>query len=411
VLITLVVKYSRPLWRGTYFKVVNYVQQTDDLDPRTGTSPGVENCFSRPNWTTIPLEGSFKVESRTSIKFPVSLGHLLITNRGTLAHGVFEIIDDAPAGSDEMSVDIKIFHNAPLREIFDVCAFYQGADAMGVGIFTPFEDRFQLHRQKTHVEVALRLPKSRDGQLRPLKRLETELTRFTHRVPDLQHSFSFENLGLGSARGHSPVYVESVYGKVISVHTSKGAIVGSFNASNRVSLITTDALINADIVLDNDGVDQSLIQLSALNGPIDSVIRLTSSTKDKTGGSFRVEADSVDGDIKITIPTAPVKHNLALLAQTNRHGAHIDVTLDETFEGTFVVQSARRSAPFINWDEKKKDPSGGGKVRNVTIDAMPRFGWVGGHTEWVGGDDDGHHGEGDVLLRTTMADVTLQFDP
>jgi len=411
----LVIYYSRPLWKGIWYKILNRIQEPVDTDLgcyAPPINPGNEDCINRANWTTTPLEGSsgFMMESQTSFKFPVSLPLVSIVNRGTLAHGIFEITDDAPIGGDEMRVDVTVFHNTAVKGIFDVCSIYRGADGMGVGIFTPYENRFELHRQKTHVQVKLRLPKSKDGQLRSFNGVETDLCKFTHRVPDLEHSFSFEKLRLGSKQGNSPVYVKSVYGKDISVRTTNSPIVGSFNATRRVSLSTTNAHIKADIALDNDGVEQSSIQLRAPDGPsINSSITLTSSTENKKGGSFRVGAETTKGDININFPSAPINHNLVLSAQTHFAPAH--VTLHETFEGRFVLRSAYGGKSFVDWDEQAEDPTGKGRVRNVTLD-MDK-GWYRGHTEWVDDQDrpDEPHGQGNVLVTTKMADAALDISP
>lgn len=102
---------------------------------------GPNDCVDHAHWTTEENDRSgghrqFHYVSHTSFDLSRFSDLLYVVGRGSLAHGSFILSDDGEPGSDDVGVEIDVWHNREdVLEKIDVCTLQPEEDKIGVGIF------------------------------------------------------------------------------------------------------------------------------------------------------------------------------------------------------------------------------------------------------------------------------------
>jgi hypothetical protein len=196
---------------------------------------------------------------------------------------------------------------------------------------------------------------------------------------------------------------------------SNGPISGSFNASKRLELTTSNAPIRANIGLKNDDDPDHTVKLciktnnscdtlpyflrSAADiscSPIDARISLLSDNK------FKVVTTTSNGHVRVKFPHSTVDSVLHLFAATSNFPAAVG--LNPAFEGTFKLRT-NIFRPSVNVSEVE-DPAGEDRERIVEKESGPR-GAVEGTVQWVPDDDEKE--QGSVVVKTSNSLLHLRL--
>lgn len=119
------------------------------------------------------------------------------------------------------------------------------------------------------------------------------------------------------------------------------------------------------------------------------MIRLHSSSWHGKGGSFNVTAHGANASVVLDVSAAPVDSRLETNARAV--GARADVVLHPTFEGTFLVESARVGGAKLHVRKGIEDPAGRGRKRRVETFNLRHqriggfLGWSSALDKYVGG--------------------------
>lgn len=334
--------------------------------------------------------GTFPNTVHTRFSLPVTSKNLFVFSKGVRPSGKVNIWQDM-AASEEAEVDViaSYFTDNALRST-KVCEQHLTAGGHGVGIFTAMHGP---NEDKIYLTVNVKFPASVDGSPLIINHFETQLESFHHNFFDLRNSSSmvFKSVTL---RGHgiileSPIHVESG-----TIQGKNGAIIGQFQTSGKLQLLTSNAPINASIEVynaDEDNPAEVILQTS--NHHIDSSLRLFSTARpDNTGGTFNITAHTSNGHLTLTHPVAPVDSRLLVDARTSN--GHAELQLHPTFEGSYESITSN-SITRYTMPTNPIDPSGRGR--------KPLRDWV-NRTLWWG---EVKERGGSALLKTSNREVHL----
>ena len=137
---------------------------------------------------------------------------------------------------------------------------------------------------------------------------------------------------------------------------------------------------------------------------IRSSISLISLTANGTGGSFSVDANTANGPIDISFPSAPVNSVLNFGAQTANAPAH--AYLHKTYEGTFDLRTSFFATAAIDFDNRVEDPAGRGRYR-IVENYSAGTGTASGKVVWR--DAQVNRETGSVRLVSSNAGVSLKL--
>lgn len=134
-----------------------------------------------------------------------------------------------------------------------------------------------------------------------------------------------------------------------------------------------------------------------------SLYSVDSNEKATSGGTFGVKANTANGAINVTFPTAPIDSLVTLTANTAM--APIAVNMHNTFEGSFVAHSTPFSKIEVDVDDTE-DPTGEDRKRNLIFDSV-NMGTAKGLVFW--GDREDGKDYGSVKLDTALGSVSLSL--
>ncbi|KAI1788344.1 hypothetical protein LXA43DRAFT_1097445 [Ganoderma leucocontextum] len=322
-----------------------YILQKKRLNPmypfeHSATAVGPDQCSDHVSWEEVPdAPRGYRVHLRTSVTLPVSASILSVISEGARTHGSLEVSQTADAASDAV-VKVDVFYRN--QEDFDeatVCRLHPSDNEWGLGIFTPTW-RPPPHGDPFHqlrFEVHLRLPA---GPSLTVSQLKTDLHNFSQHLRALAGSVHFNKLGLKSTNGR--IAAESVAGDKLELHTTNGAVLGQFKTTSELDLHSS-------------------------NGH--AKVSLLPSSPDANGGAYHVTTQTSNGAIDLEFVDAPVDHALTASARTSNGRA--EVTMHETFEGSFDLWTTNAGTPTVHARDVR-DPAGRGRKRGYLVHANRR---------------------------------------
>lgn len=293
-----------------------------------------------------------------SFDLPLTSETLFTLSRGPFCAGTLSIIQSEEAStSDVIQVDVAVQYldRYVLEHYVKVCRVAAGDGEYGVGIFTRGPRHIPNYNIHLRFDVVINLPKTSE----PLhvKNLETAMPLFSHTVGDLAKTVIFDSVSLRGA--NTPIHVKSLSALTAKIETSNSPIEGSFTASLSLALLTTNARIKANVLLQNDPViEYSELIMTTANGPIDGTIALTST--EQSSGKFKITANSALSGVNLDLTSAPENSAVYLAARTAM--APASVRMCKTFEGAFLVTTSMAQA-MVATSIPSADPSGRGRER------------------------------------------------
>ncbi|KAK2467427.1 hypothetical protein APHAL10511_000662 [Amanita phalloides] len=372
----------------------------------------------------IPLKASYKQILRAPLTFPfkreekfelpIESDALFFLSRGVYSGGVVKI-KTSDKHDDVARVKVRLEYLQPGGpKIAKVCQFKRDDGGNGIGVFTPFHARYPRHHNLKFF-ITIKLPKSNSSDLLHIKRLETDLPNFTHLLGDLGKAGIFlEDVSLRGANGgiiagsllaqkglietsNGPVVVHLTSLGPFEVTSRNGAIQGAFNATGSLILRTSHDRIKGPVFLNTDDSGSASLELTTKDSIIDTDVRLQT---DSTGGDFEIVATTSNSPLRVRIREAPLDSKLSLNAKSSN--SPVDVVLHPAFEGDFEVSTVH-FWPSVSVNSAARDPSGGGRVRDVQVSRNKNH--VSGSVSWS---DEGK-GRGRVDVKTTNSPAVLRL--
>ncbi|KAH8092481.1 hypothetical protein BXZ70DRAFT_1010799 [Cristinia sonorae] len=337
---------------------------------------------------------------KTSFDLPLDSDRLYFVSRGALSHGNIQFVDDGKK-RDKVVVDIDFWYvsDAAKNAVQTSRLQRDHGKQNGIGIFSPSSiPRGHYEEYRTEFAVTVHLP---SGGNHLYNEVQTDMPLFSHNISDLEGGILFKTLNLKTE--NSAIHIKSVVAGTAYLTTSNGRIEGKITATESLDIDTSNAGIKTEIVLHNgDANKTSKLNLRTSNGPIVSSISLVSDTKDKTGGSFTVNADTSNSHIDISYPTAPVDSILNFTAHNSN--APVTTKLHETFQGKLDLSTDRYSSATLVTKSGVEDPAGRGRKRSIRLIHYSK-GSTKAAVSW--GDEKPENEVGSVNLSTTASNVKL----
>ncbi|KAH9917214.1 hypothetical protein B0H21DRAFT_827856 [Amylocystis lapponica] len=341
-----------------------------------------------------------------SFDLPVSADSLFVSSRGVLATG--DIVIMQSQATTDVRVDISLEQGASMKAIesTSMCMLHRRHGEFGVAIMTP--DGWPVRHEKLHFNVTVWFPRSSDASPFYIPTFETDLPHFTHHIGDLQDKVVFDHLILQSS--DSTMSAESLRAREIDVRTTNGAISGSYHASARLSLSTSNADVGATINLYHDNADihhndikkpATRLEIETSNGAIVTPMHLISTAASGGGGAFSIFAKSTDGPLALDVPSMPLDAVLRLDAETSNAAA--TVTVHRAFEGSVQLRTSRGETDVQLG--QVEDPAGRGRKRQAFM-AQHEHALDGG----VGWDESlGGRAKGSLFVSSSNAPVIVRL--
>lgn len=305
--------------------------------------------------------------SRTKFELPannVSLHYFL--SRGSLAAGIIRFVpgnylDPEPGITGEI---ITRYWSLAARDRANICTLRKDEGAQGVGIFTPTGWPIRVE-DNLSFEVTVTLPPSM-YPFKPAGSLETEMPFFTHDIGDLKHRVFYQSVKLRSS--NSAIRVKSLHAQNTEVKTTNANILGDFDATDSLRLVTTNGYIQAKVqAFNQDWHRPTAVYAKTSNGRIETEITLQTDVhahQPSAAGGLKVDAIATNGRLNLTIPHAPVGSHIQLDATTSNAGTYVG--LPPSFEGHLSLRTSNGYAAVRNL--QREDPSHRGLHRTLIID-------------------------------------------
>jgi len=339
--------------------------------------------------------------SRAIINLSADADDLYFIARGARASGTLYVSESHTT----KDVSVTVYANHDGTESFpsaSVCRLSQNDEKLGVGIFhTPQRWRIPWpgDRRNPRFVVEVGLP-SGHGTVRYVPSFRADVPMFALAIGDLM-GFRFGHFALTSS--DSPVSVEGVFADSLKVHTTNGAIRGTFNTSDSLTLNTTNLPISVRIGAENGGSGKPTdVLMQTDNILIEADISLTSKSSSGMGGTFGVHAHTTNGHIKIGYECAPVDSVLNFDARSTNAPVH--VVLSPTYEGTFSLKTTNSRA-VLDQPRNVEDPSGRGRKRLLSSHS-PNKQVVYGELKWLPSRRDGHAGSVDIATTNDFVQLS-----
>jgi len=220
---------------------------------------------------------------------------------------------------------------------------------------------------------------------------------FHHRFADLSGKVEFGSVHLKTSS--MPISILGMTADDVRITSSDGLISGILNITSNVEVVTQNAPIFAIITMNNqDPTKDVKAVLQTLNSPVDAQLNLR--TPSSQGGSFTVDARTLNAHVQLATAEQPLHSNVSLTARTMR--APVTIIMHPAFEGSFSLYSNVRSGALLT-PHATQDPEGLGRSRRFRV-ARSTNGTSEGQVWW----GDRHGGNCSVDASTTMFPVTLQ---
>ncbi|KAJ7032714.1 hypothetical protein C8F04DRAFT_1396379 [Mycena alexandri] len=306
-------------------------------DPTSG------RCVQNVTWANAtrlaPEEDHFPFSSEASFDFQDPSALLFLLSQGALSGGRLDVLPSKSLALPRAVLRVR-YHLLDVRNRANVCLMERKhAGGIGIGIFTPPAFDAQTPEDNLDFTITLFLPtrQRHAGSSLPVYNLETQLPSFTHSLDSLRDVLEFDTLVLRSK--NEPIVAKSLFARNATIQTSNGFISGSFEASSSLSLVTSNAPIDATVKLHNTNIFSTTeLILQTRNGQIDSDVSLMTSAATGEGGKFSIKAETSDAPLVMTFPASPARSILNLDAQTSNSPA--SVWLNHAFEGDFALASS-----------------------------------------------------------------------
>jgi len=205
---------------------------------------------------------------------------------------------------------------------------------------------------------------------------------------------TFESISIIS--GHGKLAISNLKAARATIATDNKPIAGTFTVTEKLSLLTSNAPIDANVTLINNATlnRPTFLEIITKNASVttiaDLVLASSSSDildEDVKNGSFRVGAFTSSAPVNVTIGSQPVSSILTLSAVTD-HG-DVNVALPPAYEGKFTLVTRNGGESSVIKNDAALDP--GGKGRRRFVDVKKPFGGIAtGIVKWVdaNADDD-----------------------
>jgi len=317
--------------------------------------------------------------SNLTLHLPLSSHLLYFLARGSHSQGVLRLVaSEDLVGHDYAQVDVDVrYWKFDHRSRATLCLLKKDEGAHGLGIFTAAQQWPTIPaKERLHFTVTVRLPAS-EKSLLTLRALDSNLPLFRHEILDLENKVSFESLTLRGT--NAGIRSDSVSVHHAEFETTNGPITGSFTATEKLVLTTSNGAIDVRVDLSNnkDTHVASDLLLKTNNARIISTILLREHNS-TTGGAFTVTSKTSNARVEHTFPTAPSYSSLNLNSQTSNAGT--SVQLHPSYEGSFHLRSSNAGPPrVIGADEPERDPSGDRRRRRVEMTRVVKNfveGWI-----------------------------------
>jgi len=378
-------------------------------EPGDGT---VHQCIAGGDWVSYDHDhhhDHFPFHAQSTLSLPVADAEALyFFSRGSYQAGAIDVVSSGEAG-DEAEVVLTVgYHHQHVLDHASVCHLERADNEYGVGILTP---KWLPSRQGNHhmlnFHATVKLPAGSDNSVLQVKKFETDMSIYVHRLGDLAQSTAFQHLSLKTS--NTPIHVESVSVEEGYIQTSNSPISGHFSASSHLRLHTANSPIKGEIYLLNQGDDATSLDVRTTNGNIDTAVSLSAASPDSdggpgTGGAFDVRANTANAPLRLTFASSPAGSKLRASARTAN--APATVTLHSAYEGTFHAETSLLGATLVTRGNVE-DPAGRGRTR-VFEDVRKGRGAASGAVYWA--DEEGGRegrGRGRVEVKTSVSPVKL----
>ncbi|KAI0338860.1 hypothetical protein BDW22DRAFT_1337119 [Trametopsis cervina] len=361
------------------------------------------DCVNVAEWEIVddhpdhPDHHGYRHVAQTNVNLPISSDLLYFFSRGSLSHGVIRFVDSGAENSDVASVDVRFLYNEQnLIDFAKVCHLQKDDSKNGVGIFSPsWVNHPRDHHHRTAFDVVVTLPTSAW-----IETLETNMPLFVHELEDFRNTIYFSSISLSTT--NVPIHAEYLSAAKARLRTTNSNIAGTINATEVIDLNTSNAPINAQLVLTNEDTGSpSRITAHTSNSNVKLDISLASAAKDNKGGVFKVDVTSSNGPLDVQYSAAPVGSKLDFRGTTSNSPAR--VTTHETFEGTFLLTTGRWFDAAVHVNGNAEDPAGEGRQRRLTT-RISQKGRAEGKVVW---DSDSGKELGSVQIQTSNSPAHL----
>ncbi|KAI5123821.1 hypothetical protein M0805_009113 [Coniferiporia weirii] len=356
-----------------------------------------------------------------SFSLPANASLLYFLSRGSFAYGsvLFTVSAEHFRPNYDPSiveVDIRIGYWTPKAlERATVCPLNRG-DEHGVGIFTPRKwhaGHAIGMRDMLRFEVTVHLPAE------PLVGANSSISGFTARPPRLFNALStdFSNFkhNFGNLQGiafstvdaktsNAYITAESLEVARGSLISSNGAITGSYETSNGLTVVTSNAGIAIDVKMHSASLEKpTAVTLATSNGIINSKLSLQA---DSSGGgadsAFSAKAVTSNKCLGLSVIQQPAD-SLLTVESSSANGPAI-VSLHPAFEGSYTLTTSLKNV-VLDVAENVTDPSEKNRMRTVSTDRLG-FGLAAGRVVW--GEDTGQGGWVNVTGANAQVELALK---
>ncbi|KAF7350932.1 hypothetical protein MSAN_01655300 [Mycena sanguinolenta] len=337
---------------------------------------GVEPSNCATDWPemTNPDSSDFPYSASTSFDFDLPSKTLLLLSKGGLSKGHLKITSSPHVANVRVKVTVN-YWKAAVRDAAKVCFIKRSEGESGVGIFTPQPWRSRAYYDRLFFDVELILPHS--DPILHVNGLSTDVSNFSHDVDGL--NVYFDDLSLGTSNGkiransltaaqvalttsNAAVAIDNLAALKASIKSSNGRITGTYAVVDSLTLKTTNGAI--DVAASITGSSSSLerpqdITMQTSNGPLNYIVNLGPTAGE--AGSFRVKADTTNGNMRGKIVSAPLNSVLAVDAKTSNNKASL--ALPSTYEGSFAISTSNAAATLEYPPPGQKDPACGSDAK------------------------------------------------
>ncbi|THH07536.1 hypothetical protein EW145_g3313 [Phellinidium pouzarii] len=379
--------FSRADWSSSFTSTsarILTVQQEQRLLQDENTESKIEGTPSDMSagsgFVANPFEPPF--HSNSSFSLPAHADLLYFLSRGSLAHGSvrFDVADSSSPGYDPETVvvDVRIaYWTSQALERAAVCRLTKGdpnghRGQHGVGIFTPHNWHagrpIELH-DRLRFDVTVHLPASSSfgtQEPRVYTAIETDYSNFQQEFGDLQGRVAFDSVDVKTSNAH--IAAENIDVTKGSFKTSNSEIIGSYNTTGALKLVTSNARIAVKVDMHSARlVRPTELLLKTSNGAIDSALSLYASAAGGGADSaFGVQTVTSNAASSLAVLAHPSDAQLMLECKTSNHGAR--VALHPAFEGAYALRTSNSAARVDAG--RVEDPSGHGRERTVMTESV-----------------------------------------
>ncbi|KZV66001.1 hypothetical protein PENSPDRAFT_585920 [Peniophora sp. CONT] len=366
-----------------------------------GDPEGDFECIQGDQWdevdtVSLNAEDEHHLSAKTSFNLPIDADVLSFVARGAYTYGHVDIV----AGEgDDVSVDVVArYHDRSALDRVTACRFHYDRDGRdGVGIFSP-RHRHGGRRDTVYVHLVVRLP-THGTLIRQVPPFFTAMPLFSQTVNDLTEAFEFGTVALVST--NQQIHVKDIRVRDLTVHTTNAAIIGSFNTSETLKLMTTNSPIKVDVTAFNHDNLNELV-LHTTNALLAANLSLVKSASSGSASHFKVTTSTTNGQLRVNYLTSPPDSILEAVAATTNSPAW--VRLDSAYEGSFVASTTHFS-PTLERHTDVEDPAGRGRRRQIDVKAHIR-GVVTGSASWQPSEHEKDQ-PGSVTVHTTNSPIYL----